>query len=96
MRGWAGRIEQRVGHPHVEHIIDTEVGVFEQMCGLGVYFKRVVIIKLFWIEWRVTHVASVVASTTFVYEAPDGRCDVEAGRLVEYLSEKPFDSTSVA
>jgi hypothetical protein len=70
MRGWAGRIEQRVGHPHVEHIIDTEVGVFEQMCSLGVYFKRVVIIKLFWIQWRVTHVASVVASTTFVYEAP--------------------------
>ena len=38
--------------------------VFEQMCSLGVYLKRVVVIKLFWVQQWVTHVASVVASTT--------------------------------
>ena len=50
VRGWVGRIEQRVGHPHVEHFIDTEVRVFEQMCSLGVYLKGVVVIKLFWVQ----------------------------------------------
>jgi hypothetical protein len=71
MRGRVGRIEQRVGHPHIEHIIDTEVRVFEQMCSLGVYLKRVVVIELFWVQSWVTHVASVVASTTSVYEGSE-------------------------
>jgi len=46
--GWPDRTA--VGHPHVEHVIDTEVRVFEQMCSLGVYLKGVVVIKLFWVQ----------------------------------------------
>jgi hypothetical protein len=50
MRGWVGRIEQRVGYPHVEYIVDTQVRVLEHMRGLGVYLKRFVVIKLFWVQ----------------------------------------------
>jgi len=46
--GWPDRTA--VGHPHVEHVIDTEVRVFEQMCSLGVYLKGVVVIKMFWVQ----------------------------------------------
>ena len=36
--GWPDRT--RVGHPHVEHVIDTEVRVYEQICSLGVTALR--------------------------------------------------------
>lgn len=50
MRGWIGRIKQRIGYPHVEYVVDTEVRVLEQVCGLGVYLERVVVIELFWVQ----------------------------------------------
>lgn len=37
------------------------------MCSLGVDLKRVVVIKLFWIQEWITHIMIVVASTTSGY-----------------------------
>jgi hypothetical protein len=42
MGGWFGGVEQRFGGPRLADIVDATVGVFEQVGGLSIDFKRVV------------------------------------------------------
>jgi hypothetical protein len=43
VRRWFGWVEERVVDPHVVDVLQSEVGVFEQVCGLRVYLERVVV-----------------------------------------------------
>ena len=53
-----GRIEERVRAPHVVDVLNPEVRVLEQVCGLGVDLERIVVIEQVDVE-RLRHTPSV-------------------------------------
>lgn len=66
MGRWFGGIEQGITGPYVVDVIDPQVGVFEEVTGLPVDFKRPVIIELFYIE--PVHMVIVLQALTNDYK----------------------------
>jgi len=43
VRRWLGWVEERIVDPHVVDVLQSEVGMLEQVRGLGVDLERVVV-----------------------------------------------------
>jgi hypothetical protein len=59
-----GRVKQRVAGPHVINVIDSKVRMLEQVRGLGVDLKRVLLIEQVQVEPLITHLMIVLQTTT--------------------------------
>jgi hypothetical protein len=59
-----GRVKQRVAGPYVINVIDSKVRMLEQVRGLGVDLKRVLLIQQVQIEPLITHLMIVLQTTT--------------------------------
>ncbi len=58
------RIEQWIAGPHFQNVVDPQVGMLEQMCGLRVDLERVMIIELIHVETLRRHSAIVIHTNT--------------------------------
>jgi hypothetical protein len=67
------RIEQRVAGPHVVDVIDTEMRVLEQVSGLSVDLKRILVAEEIRIELFLTHPLIVLQAITTCLTSLAGR-----------------------